>query len=82
MSKKLLSSHHSILFQPSAASSLWDPSVFLSILHMKSVGLCFPVIWETKFHTPPKTDKIMSLCNIILIFLDSKQEDESFWTEL
>ena len=40
-----------------------------------------PLIRQTRFNLHLKTSKIIFLSALLLMFLDSKQEDERFWTK-
>ena len=40
-----------------------------------------PLIRRTRFNLGLKTKKIIFLFALLLMFLDSKQEDERFWTK-
>ena len=40
-----------------------------------------PSMWETKFHTLKTMGKVVVMCILIFIFLDSKWEDKIFWIE-
>jgi hypothetical protein len=79
--RSLSSSLCSLLHSP-AASSLLDPNILLSTLFSNTLSLCSSLRVSDQVSHPYKTTgKIIVLCTLVFVFLDSNLEDKRFCTE-
>jgi hypothetical protein len=62
-------------------SSLLGPNILLSTLFSNILSPCFSLSVRDQVSHPYKTGKIIVLCTLIFIFLDSNPEDSRFCTE-
>jgi hypothetical protein len=65
------------------STSLGGPNIFLSTILSSILNLCFSLtVKKTNFHTHAykSTGKYTLVCVLVCIFLNSKGEDKSFWT--
>jgi hypothetical protein len=77
---KLWSSLLCSCLQPPITSSLYGPNILLSTLFSNALSLCSSLNVRDKVsHHYRTTGKIIVMH--ILIFLSSRHEDKSFWTE-
>lgn len=79
---KIMKLHKTELFaHPTGTSSRFVPSVFLSILFLNTFCLCsFIKLWYQFSHPYKTTGKVTVLYISIVMFLVSKLEDKTFWT--
>jgi len=77
-----LSSSLFTFLHPLVTSSLLGPNILLSTLFSNTLSLRFSIIVGNHvLHPYETTGKLIFLCILILIFLDSKLEDNRFCTE-
>jgi hypothetical protein len=70
------------LLHPSVASSLLGPNILLSTLFSNILSLCSSCSVTDQLSHPYKTTgKIIVLCTLIFVFLDSNLEHKRFCTE-
>jgi hypothetical protein len=66
----------------SHSSSLFGPNILLSTLFLNTVSLCSSLnVRDRISHSHKTTGRIMFLCSLTFVFLDSRWEDKRLWTK-
>jgi hypothetical protein len=69
-------------YPASVTSSLFGPNILLSTMFSNTLSLCSSLNVRDQVSHPYRTrDRTIVLYIVILMFLDSRQEDKRFYTE-
>jgi hypothetical protein len=67
---------------PPVTSSLFGPNILLTTLFSNTLSLCSTLNVRDQVSKPYRTaGKIIALYSLIFMFLDSRREDERFWSQ-
>jgi hypothetical protein len=68
--------------QPPVISNFFGPNILLTTLFSNTLSLCSSLnVSDQVPHPYRTTGKIIVLHILMFMFLDSRREDKSFWTE-